>query len=44
MDPETQRFVAEFLPRHVEAERRLHGGDGQQRMDLWSRNEPFAEK
>ncbi len=42
MDPETKKFVAEFLPKHVEAERQLHSGDAQPRMDLWSRNDPVT--
>jgi ketosteroid isomerase-like protein len=42
MDPETKQFVEEFLPRHIEAERRLHAGDAQPRMDLWSRNDPVT--
>jgi ketosteroid isomerase-like protein len=42
MDAETKRFVAEFLPKHVEAERQIHGGDAQPRMDLWSRNDPVT--
>ena len=42
MDAETKRFVAEFLPKHVEAERQIHGSDAQPRMDLWSRNDPVT--
>lgn len=42
MDAETQEFVTEFLPKHVEAERRLHAGDPQPRLDLWSRHDPLT--
>jgi ketosteroid isomerase-like protein len=42
MDPETKEFVEEFLPTHIEAERRLHAGDAQPRMDLWSRIDPVT--
>ena len=42
MNAETREFVAEFLPKHVEAERQIHAGDAQPRMDLWSRNDPIT--
>jgi ketosteroid isomerase-like protein len=42
MNAETEEFVAEFLPRHIEAERRIHAGDAQPRIDLWSRNDPVT--
>lgn len=42
MNAETREFVAEFLPKHVEAERLLHAGDAQPRLDLWSRNDPIT--
>lgn len=42
MDAKTQAFVAEFLPQHIEAERRIHAGDAQPRIDLWSRNDPVT--
>lgn len=42
MNTETQEFVDEFLPKFVEAERQLHAGDAQPRMDLWSRNDPVT--
>lgn len=42
MDAETREFVDEFLPKHVEAERLIHAGDPQPRIDLWSRNDPIT--
>ena len=42
MTTETEEFVAEFLPKQVEAERQIHGGDVQPRLDLWSRNDPVT--
>jgi ketosteroid isomerase-like protein len=42
MDTKTREFVAEFLPKHIEAERQIHAGDAQPRMDLWSRNDPVT--
>ncbi|WP_328995518.1 nuclear transport factor 2 family protein [Kribbella sp. NBC_01245] len=42
MNAETREFVAEFLPKHVEAERLLHAGDARPRMALWSRNDPIT--
>jgi ketosteroid isomerase-like protein len=42
MTTETEEFVAEFLPRQIEAERQIHGGDVQPRLDLWSRNDPVT--
>ena len=42
MNAETREFVDEFLPKHVEAERLIHAGDAQPRMDLWSRNDPIT--
>ena len=42
MNAETKRFVAQLLPKHVEAERQIHAGDAQPRMDLWSRNDPVT--
>lgn len=42
MNAETREFVDEFLPKHVEAERLIHAGDAQPRIDLWSRNDPVT--
>lgn len=42
MDAETREFVDEFLPKHIEAERLIHTGDPQPRIDLWSRNDPIT--
>ena len=42
MNAETRKFVEEFLPKHIEAERLLHAGDAQPRIDLWSRNDPVT--
>ena len=42
MNAETQEFVSEYLPRQVDAERQIHAGDAQPRMDLWSRNDPVT--
>ena len=42
MTTETEEFVAEFLPKQVEAERQIHAGDPQPRIDLWSRNDPVT--
>jgi ketosteroid isomerase-like protein len=42
MNAETREFVDEFLPKHVEAERLIHAGNAQPRMDLWSRNDPVT--
>ena len=42
MNAETREFVDEFLPKHVEAERQIHAGDAQPRMDLWSRIDPIT--
>ena len=42
MNAETREFVDEFLPKHVEAERQIHAGDAQPRIDLWSRNDPVT--
>lgn len=42
MNAETRQFLTEFLPKHVEAERQIHGGDPNPRMDLWSRKDPIT--
>jgi len=42
MNAETREFVDEFLPTFVEAERLIHTGDAQPRIDLWSRNDPIT--
>ncbi len=42
MNAETREFVDEFLPKFVEAERQIHAGDAQPRIDLWSRNDPVT--
>ena len=42
MDAETQEFVDEFLPRHIEAERQMHAGNAEKRISLWSRNDPVT--
>ncbi|MGH3458422.1 YybH family protein [Aeromicrobium sp.] len=34
--------MAEFLSKHIEAERQIHAGDAQPRMDLWSRSDPIT--
>jgi ketosteroid isomerase-like protein len=42
MNAETREFVDEFLPKFVEAERQIHAGDAQPRIDLWSRYDPIT--
>jgi ketosteroid isomerase-like protein len=42
MNAETREFVDELLPKFVEAERLIHDGDAQPRMDLWSRRDPIT--
>ena len=42
MNAETEKFVAEFVPVHVEAERQIHAGNAQPRLDLWSRKDPIT--
>ena len=42
MNAETHEFVDEFLPKFVEAERLIHDGDAQPRINLWSRNDPVT--
>ena len=42
MNTETKVFVGEFLPKLVAAERQIHAGDAQPRLDLWSRNDPIT--
>jgi ketosteroid isomerase-like protein len=39
---ETERFLAEMLPRQRAAERAIHNGDVEPRLALWSRIEPVT--
>jgi ketosteroid isomerase-like protein len=39
---ELERFLTEFLPRQEEAEKALHDGIVQPRIDLWTRNDPVT--
>jgi ketosteroid isomerase-like protein len=42
MVTETERFLAEMLPRQRTAERAIHNGDAEPRLALWSRNDPVT--
>lgn len=39
---ELERFLTEFLPRQENAERAMHDGIVQPRIDLWSRRDPVT--
>jgi ketosteroid isomerase-like protein len=39
---DTERFLAEMLPRQRAAESAMHNGDVQPRLALWSRNDPVT--
>lgn len=42
MATETERFLAEMLPRQRAAEQALHNGDAEPRIALWSRTDPLT--
>ena len=42
MANELDRFLAETLPRQLEAERALHEGDPEPRLAMWSNNDPVT--
>jgi ketosteroid isomerase-like protein len=42
MDTETERFLAEMLPRQRTAEHAIHNGDAEPRLALWSRQDPVT--
>jgi len=42
MATETERFLAEMLPRQRTAEQALHNGDVEPRLALWSRADPVT--
>jgi hypothetical protein len=35
-------FLADILPRQLEAERALHNGDAESRLKMWSRKDPVT--
>jgi hypothetical protein len=37
---ELDDFLADILPRQLEAERALHNGDAEPRLKMWSSNDP----
>jgi ketosteroid isomerase-like protein len=39
---EVEKFLADMLPKQLDAERALHGGDVAPRMALWSRQDPVT--
>ena len=39
---ELERFLTEFLPQQEKAEKAIHDGIAQPRIDLWSRNDPVT--
>jgi ketosteroid isomerase-like protein len=39
---EVDEFLADILPRQIEAERALHEGDSTPRMAMWSTNDPVT--
>jgi ketosteroid isomerase-like protein len=39
---EVDTFLAEMLPRQIDAEKALHNGDVEPRMALWSANDPVT--
>ena len=42
MATETERFLAEMLPRQRAAEQAIHNGDPEPRIALWSRTDPVT--
>ena len=42
MSTETERFLAEMLPRQRAAEQAIHNGDAEPRIALWSRTDPVS--
>ncbi|MDQ4054944.1 MAG: nuclear transport factor 2 family protein [Actinomycetota bacterium] len=42
MSTETERFLAEMLPRQRAAEQAIHNGDAEPRIALWSRTDPVT--
>ena len=42
MTTETERFLAEMLPRQRAAEQAIHNGDAEPRIALWSRTDPVT--
>lgn len=42
MATETERFLAEMLPRQRAAEQAIHNGDAEPRLALWSRSDPVT--
>jgi ketosteroid isomerase-like protein len=42
MATETERFLAEILPRQRSAEQAIHNGDPEPRLALWSRTDPVT--
>lgn len=42
MDDETERFLAEVMPRFEAAELALHNGDPSERIAMWSHEEPVS--
>jgi ketosteroid isomerase-like protein len=42
MDTETERFLAEMLPRQRTAEQAIHNGDAGPRVSLWSHADPVT--
>jgi ketosteroid isomerase-like protein len=42
MATETQAFLDEMLPKQRAAERAIHDGDVEPRLELWSRNDPVT--
>jgi hypothetical protein len=39
---ELDDFLGITVPRQIEAERTLHNGDAQPRLEMWSRNDPVT--
>jgi ketosteroid isomerase-like protein len=42
MSTETERFLAELLPRQRAAEQAIHNGDVEPRLALWARTDPVT--
>jgi ketosteroid isomerase-like protein len=42
MSTETERFLAELLPRQRAAEQAIHNGDVEPRLGLWARTDPVT--
>lgn len=42
MTTETEQFLAEVLPKQRAAERAIHNGDVEPRLELWSRADPVT--